>query len=138
MSYNEPLDPFLEKLKLKCPKVFREIKYIQTEPGWEKLIFALSCVIEGDLDRLERDEPELAEQIYVVQIKQKFGGLRYYMNHSTPFMDGAIRLAENMSFNTCEDCGAPCNGAKQIGGWITALCDTHYNEKLEKSKRPRT
>lgn len=56
-----------------------------------------------------------------VQIKEKFGGLRYYMGSETKAMTEAISEAERKSFETCEQCGAP--GKLRRGGWISTLCD---------------
>jgi hypothetical protein len=56
-----------------------------------------------------------------VQIKEKFGGLRVYLNGETPEMTAAIIEAERKSFETCEQCGAP--GKLRRGGWISTLCD---------------
>lgn len=75
--------------------------------------------------------PEMQEQLYAVQIKQKFGGLRFYMNQSTPKMDGAIDLAEELSNNMCEVCSEH-GGHKNIGNWITTLCEKHYKQELKK------
>jgi hypothetical protein len=56
-----------------------------------------------------------------VQIKEKMGGLRIYINHGNEKMFQIIRRAEEESFITCEDCGKP--GRERFGGWIRTLCD---------------
>jgi hypothetical protein len=55
------------------------------------------------------------------QIKEKFGGLRFYMTHATDKMYDLINEAERKSYTTCEVCGAP--GEERGGGWIRTLCD---------------
>lgn len=55
------------------------------------------------------------------QIKEKFGELRVYTGGITPEGRQAIRDAEELSYRTCEICGAP--GAPRQGGWIQTLCD---------------
>lgn len=116
------------------PKVFSHIKHLECDDGWFVLIRALCGVIEHEVSRLPL---ELQEQIHAVQIKEKFGGLRFYMNHETPKISGAIALAEELSNNTCEVCGV-FGGHKNVGGWLATLCDTHYQTKLqEREERER-
>lgn len=123
---------FLAKLKDKCPKLFKDLSSIDIDVGWHLLVSNLALTIEHELDRLD---PEIVEQMYCVQIKQKFGGLRFYMNHSTPYIDGAIRLAENLSFHICEVCGLQSASVKVVGGWMTALCQTHFDDLSKKRMR---
>jgi hypothetical protein len=87
-------------------------------------------VIEHEIKQMP---VELQDQFKVEQIKQKFGSLRFYMNRTTPYMDGAIHLAESMSYHTCEFCGNQ-GGSKQVGGWSAVLCDGCYKIKLEAKK----
>lgn len=77
------------------------------------------------LDRLEERLNEVAPGYEVCQIKEKFGGLRYYVDLPEgadwdAAMD-AVLAAEEESFRTCEECGAP--GESKGPGWIRTLCD---------------
>lgn len=61
------------------------------------------------------------QQIEAVQVKQKFGTLRFYVNISDEFVDDLISSAEEESSQTCEHCGSK----EDIGttkGWIMVLC----------------
>jgi hypothetical protein len=76
--------------------------------------------------------------IKVQQVKEKFGGLRFYIQGDPEnYMWDIIRAAEYESFHVCEDCGAsgidrydheaqkPIYVAKTKGnGWIRTLCDS--------------
>lgn len=62
-----------------------------------------------------------ATTIQVVQVKEKFGTLRFYIRGGNDFMDGAIDLAEELSAFICETCGAPGEN-KEINGWWTTMC----------------
>lgn len=62
-----------------------------------------------------------AKGIEVHQIKEKFGGLRFYVGGLTDELRAAIDDAEAQSFKTCERCGAP--GSRRGGSWIKTLCD---------------
>lgn len=70
--------------------------------------------------------------IDITQIKEKFGGLRFYINGGDDTIYGMISLAESMSYRTCEYCGA----TKDIGqtqGWIITCCKScvESNERLQ-------
>jgi hypothetical protein len=61
------------------------------------------------------------------QVKEKFGGLRFYVNGATEKHYNYITFAESMSYRTCEVCGAP--GKTYTDGWHTTLCETHAKEQ---------
>jgi len=67
--------------------------------------------------------------VNIDQIKEKFGGLRFYYSGGDDFIFGAVSLAENMSYKICECCGTTKN-IGQTKGWITTLC----KECAEKNK----
>jgi hypothetical protein len=54
------------------------------------------------------------------QIKEKFGGLRFYLQEATHDHWEAISQAESKSLETCEECGAP--GLTYNDGWLRILC----------------
>jgi len=84
-------------------------------------------------NHLEHSVPEeIRGEMYVAQVKEKFGGLRFYMNQETPYMSGAIALAESMSYKVCETCGLL--GSVRSGGYVRTLCDTHVAEEEAKRK----
>lgn len=63
----------------------------------------------------------------VVQVKEKWGGLRIYTDVIDDKLDEKIREVEKKSYTICEDCGAP--GALRSGGWYRTLCDEHGKDK---------
>lgn len=73
--------------------------------------------------REPRAIPEPIEQVIAVQVKEKFGGLRFYYMGGDDYIRGLENMAESMSYRTCEECGAP--GTSTGGGWIRTLCETH-------------
>lgn len=83
--------------------------------GWFGLLWELSVVLEAEILKMPEDEHPCA-----VQVKEKFGTLRFYMTGETDVMSNAIRRAERRSCNECEDCGAPAQG--RGGGWVQTLC----------------
>jgi len=60
------------------------------------------------------------------QIKEKFGGLRFYIGHGTHTIFDRIEKAESESMKTCEVCGLP--GKPRSDGWVRTLCDIHAKE----------
>lgn len=63
-------------------------------------------------------------QFEVLQVKEKFGSLRFYVNCRR---DEAMRLrfgiAADESFRACEVCGQP--GTLREERWNSTLCDEH-------------
>jgi hypothetical protein len=59
----------------------------------------------------------------VLQVKEKFGELRVYVNHKTEEISRAIGQAQLESVVTCEICGQP--GQLRESDWIKTLCDEH-------------
>ena len=86
-------------------------------------------------EALERGPTKVTEpvqQVVAVQIKEKFGTLRFYTNGGDDIIDGMIRMAESMSGVTCEKCGSPAK--RRDGGWIRTLCDKHEEEYQNRFK----
>lgn len=87
-------------------------------PGWYPLIKEL---IE-DLIALGWDKE-------TCQVKEKFGGLRFYINGATDEVHARINKAENDSYNICEETGRPGKLRRDLGWWVT-LCDEEYEKRL--------
>ena len=69
----------------------------------------------------------------ITQIKDKYGGLRWYDFGNTKKGYEIIRKYEELSRKTCIDCGRPAT--KMSVGWINPYCDK-CAEKLSKGKYP--
>jgi hypothetical protein len=61
--------------------------------------------------------------IHIEQIKEKFGGLRFYYQGGDEHIRGMETMAEVWAGHTCETCGD--KGKRRSGGWIRTLCDKH-------------
>jgi len=64
----------------------------------------------------------------VCQVKEKFGGLRFYINEGSDEIYKRITIAEKVSYKTCERCGEKGELRNDIG-WYLTLCENHYIEK---------
>jgi hypothetical protein len=70
------------------------------------------------------------------QVKEKFGGLRFYYHGGDDEVSGMVRMAESWAAKTCETCGE--RGELRHGGWIRTLCDKHEAEYQERNKKFRS
>jgi hypothetical protein len=59
----------------------------------------------------------------VLQVKERFDGLRFYVNHKSDAIRQRILAAREESFHTCESCGQ--TGRLREDGRIKTLCDEH-------------
>lgn len=81
-------------------------------------------ITQGEIDLRKQIMDEEASKVPVaVQVKEKFGGLRFYVQAATSRHYDYISFAESMSYRTCEQCGAP--GKRYTDGWHKVLCDVH-------------
>lgn len=96
-----------------------QIKYAMEHPDakFVKPIPELEAALQAKIDALPT----------IVQIKEKFGGLRFYVDGGTTEHHNYISFAEALSNRTCEVCGAP--GEHRNDGWVKTLCDAHHKER---------
>ncbi len=88
--------------------------------GWLPLVEAVLYGIQWEIDGL----PEGVKGDFCVdQIKEKFGGLRFYMNKTTPTMQEIIIQAEAKSHTICELCGTT-GSIRNMRGWLKTYCDS--------------
>jgi len=112
------------KLVEKYPKIFRDYHgdMMQTCMTWG---FECGNGWYNIIDELCEKLTEI-EDVVAVQVKEKFGGLRFYIggtskeNHDKIY--DLISEAEEKSYKTCENCGKP--GKLIKGGWLYTSCDS--------------
>ena len=113
-------------------EVFSAFKHVRnahfgTDEGWDMLIYKLCCRIES---HLAWNNPE--GYIKVTDVKEKFGGLRFYYDDyskSVDYISGMVDFAEKMSEVTCEKCGRPGIFRGELP-WFKTLCDNHFMERI--------
>lgn len=66
----------------------------------------------------------------ITQVKEKFGGLRFYIETYSEGYHEVISKYEKLSYKTCEKCGNDGTNRK-IKNWLCTLCDDHAKEKEE-------
>jgi hypothetical protein len=124
-------EKFAQRMEKSYPKIF-EGKYggFAVGKGWYPILERLCANIQQHLEWKNRNE-QVVPQVVVEQIKEKFGGLRFYYQGGDDEVSGMVRMAEAWADIACETCGGI--GKRRGGGWIKTLCDVHYEES-EKRK----
>ena len=91
-------------------------KYLEIEwtlPGWKALI-----------KELDSKMSELDPNYTIEQVKEKFGGLRYYFlsySDDSDIMYDLETAYENRSFKVCENCGSEEDVTTE-GSWAKTYC----------------
>ena len=117
-----------KKLVEECPEMFVHFTEKTNGPfypikfgaecgsGWDKLIEILTKMIYSYCKNNNKPFPQ------ITQIKEKYGGLRYYVDGASDYIFGMISFAEDMSYYICERCGSMEN-VYQTKGWIETVCE---------------
>ena len=78
--------------------------------GWKPIIIKLI----NDIIDIDKD-------VNITTIKEKFGGLRFYISGGSDEIFDLIDKAEEESFKVCEECGTREN-VETKGSWLKTLC----------------
>lgn len=92
----------------------------EVNDGWYSLLDVLCEELQRDTDQ------QGALQVVATQVKEKFGGLRFYVHAASDRQRAMIDLAEALSYRTCEQCGAPGVLDEREGRWMTTRCPQHW------------
>lgn len=131
-------EEFENSMTKKYPKMFsKPFGGFAVGPGWWPIIESLCHQIHHHVNwkQEQKDKYRRGEgcpDVVVTQIKEKFGGLRFYYDGGDDVVDGMVRMAESWAGRSCEECGKP--GKSREGGWIQTLCDEHEAERQAKMK----
>jgi len=114
----------------KYPRLFKNC-YISVEEGWLPIVADLAEKVEAAFQSLSQEEQETAEKkgSYVFcQIKEKFGGLRAYLDGCPEELHKAASEAEEACWKICETCGDPATTSTDMS-WIKTLCEAHHKAR---------
>lgn len=154
----EQIEQHFEELAKRWPDLYQKanVDYFGVGIGWTGIIdtlcslisykvenakrrlkFALECPESSPdpvyIPKLEKEIADALEELpTITQVKEKYGGLRFYVSSATDEVYNYIDFAESMSFRVCEMCGAP--GEPRSDGWTKTLCDRHHRERYEESE----
>lgn len=116
------VENLLPILRDRYPEFFSSapLREIACLPGWLALIDELCGTLKTHMDA----HPELPS-LKVRQVKEKFGGLRFYYSGGDTACREAVAAAEERSMSTCEVCGQ----TGILGGerWLSVRCSDHIN-----------
>ena len=102
-----------------------KLKFPECDPAatWNPIVTEeLVAAARADMDAAADKVPQ------VVQVKEKFGSLRFYATKCNDVQSAAIEFAEQLTLKTCEVCGA--RGKVMERGWIKVRCKTHQGEDV--------
>lgn len=117
----------------KYPKIFEDyqgnpngINWHGVPEGWLPIIDTLCGCMQSYIDyhnKHTKDGVVKPTQVKCTQMKEKFGGLRFYANNHDEIIEGMIEMAEYMCDNTCQNCGSQ-EDLGVTSNWISVLCRT--------------
>ena len=135
------MDKLLEKhFVKKYPKIFVDMYGpmnetcmhwgIECGAGWFFLLDNLCSKIQRHIDdRNETIDKGYAQpnekpipQLVALQIKEKFGALRFYYSGGDEYIRTLVDFAESLSYSICENCGKFTEDVGRTQGWIQSLC----------------
>lgn len=99
----------------------------ECKDGWFELLQDLINEIKEFSERLGPvrfgfdDDPM---PLKVLQVKEKYGSLRFYTNWDNEELSNLVDIAESRSATTCEECGKP-GVLRKSGMWLYVSCDEH-------------
>jgi len=76
-----------------------------------------------------RNQKSEIPQVEALQVKEKFGGLRFYYSGGDELISGMVQMAEYLSYRTCEDCGRCDDTVGKTSGWISVVCRQCHESK---------
>jgi hypothetical protein len=130
MYRDHDYEAFVKRLEETYPKMFAG-RYggVAVGTGWWPIIESLCANIQSHIDWRVKQGQDIS-QVEVEQIKEKFGGLRFYYSGGDDEISGMVRMAEAWAGVACEECGA--FGTRRSSGWIRTLCDHHEAERQQR------
>ena len=114
--------PFLLPRNIWTDKIPKDFDYSYTEldampDGWRKAFGLQMCEeLKQELIKINK-----MDEFRIVQIKEKFGELRFYTNWVTDEIEAIINKYTKLSKKTCINCGKPATVITT--GWISPFCN---------------
>ena len=87
------------------------------DDGWFDILWMLSLALEDE-------SKQTGAKIEAAQVKEKFGGLRFYTGPCTDRGYDLISMAETLSVRRCEVCGKHGKTCSS-GHWLKTVCKEH-------------
>ena len=126
-----------EKFYSEYPELFRDHKKgpeescmywgISIGNGWETLLNEVCIAIVDHVNDTGMPMPKFC------QIKEKFGGLRLYMEGADDVINEIIEAASSKSYEICEVTGKHGTLLHDLD-WHRVLCDEEYQKSIKKAE----
>lgn len=119
-------------------------EFLRATPVTEGLMaFGFACgdgwlpILEDLFERIDEEVKRSAlTDFKVVQVKEKFGGLRVYVEGGNDAIEELIAAASKKAEATCEDCGKPgrrrTTNKGKLHAWMKTQCDACFTLKMQK------
>lgn len=121
-------DGWLHILDILCHLLYRD--YLVAADAYAELLEqenatpSLAGTLSLEHARRRRAKEEAARKVpAAMQVKEKFGVLRFHVDKADERARRFIEFAQAMSARACETCGSP--GRLRSGSWRRTLCDQH-------------
>ena len=123
-GFEDELTKFIETLSPQAQGLFEDFGFGLTTECWSNIPRGWEAIIREAVEAIAVVDPLTK----IKQIKDKFGGLRLYVNSNDASgrVDVIISLAEESSYRFCEWCSGKSAKQKQIKGFYHTLCDACY------------
>lgn len=105
-KYSTMFDSYLQGRDIECGS------------GWYALI-------DETLGGIKATDPNAQ----IIQIKEKFGLLRMYVDSEVEAVFNIVHFAENLSGTICEVCASPGRPLKGKNAWIRTMCPACVENK---------
>lgn len=131
--------PTFEELEAKLTDRLRQFRdtslwQFSVPPGWLRLV--------GELDRKLAEVAGRPDYCTFTQLKEKFGGLRFYVDLTPGLPADTVKLLhekiseyEALSVHVCESCGRPGILDDYVEGWWRTLCEECADGYLASSSK---
>ena len=111
-----------------------ELFGVECGKGWYDIIIPIAEYIE----QYNKEHPENEYPMCFTQIKEKWGGLRVYVNYGTKELYDMIEKAESESYEICETCGSREDVGEKYDGWYKTMCHECFLKMVKKRDYPMT
>ena len=92
----------VKKLLEAAPSLYGDSFYFECGDGWFDILLRASIELETIVRTYPKD---VRDDIVALQVKEKYGSLRFYLSYYSEELDEIIQRVESQSACTCETCG---------------------------------
>ena len=111
-----------------APSLYGNAFYFECGDGWFNILLEASTSLQKQIETYSKD---VRDDIVAMQVKEKYGTLRFYLSYYNEELDEIVQQVEKKSACTCEVCGSV--GKLRGGMWLYTACDDHTRDEDKKS-----